>query len=378
MKLAATVIVFCVCTLVLLGLVTLYSAGMSGDGSKYMVTQMVWASLGLVACAAFALMDYRLLARVAWVVVPVVLLLLLLVLVPGVGTVKNGARRWLSFGSFNVQPSEMAKLALIIGLAAYCHWQQRRMSEFKRGLLVPGAGVALMLGLIFLEPDFGTTMLLAAVAGTMLLIAGVRLRHIAPIALVGLVAFVLLVLANPNRRERVMAWLQPELHKQDRGYQSYQAMLALGRGGVTGVGLGDSRQKLGFIPEHHTDFILAVIGEEFGLVGTLMLLAIFSTLFCAILSVARAASDPFGFYLATGIAFLVGLQAFINIGVVTSVLPNKGLALPFVSYGGSSLLVMLGAIGMVLSVARRGETPAKKNSAKANPFSTSRTAAQFG
>jgi cell division protein FtsW len=386
MKLATTAIVFCVCALVLLGLVSLYSAGMAGGNAAKLGPQAVWLGIGVVACIAFTFLDYRVLARMAWVIVPVTLLLLLLVLIPGVGQKINGARRWLNFGGFNVQPSELAKLALIIGLAAYCQWQQRRMGEFKRGLLIPGAGAAALLGLVLLEPDFGTAMLLAAVAGSMLVIAGVRLRYIAPIALVGLVAFTLLVLANANRSERIDAWLNPEQHKDGLGYQAYQAMLALGRGGVTGVGLGDSRQKLGFIPEHHTDFILAVIGEEFGLAGTLPLLLVFAVLVAAMLAVARCAADPFGFYLACGIAFLIGLQAFINIGVVTSVLPNKGMALPFVSYGGSSLVIMLSAVGMVLSVARRGEAPVKtkragrktsKETGKSNPFSSGNPEAQF-
>ncbi len=379
MKLATTVIVFCVCTLVLLGLVSLYSAGMWKDGSRYVTKQSVWLALGLTACVAFTLMDYRLMARLIWVLAPVTLLLLVLPFVPALAEDINGARRWIRFGPVTVQPSELAKLTLIIGLAAYFVNNQRHMGEFKRGLLFPLAGAGVFLVLIFKQNDYGTTLLLACVAGVLLVVAGVRIRHFAPVAAVGLFAFAMLILANPTKLRRIDAWINPQEHLQESALQAYKAMIALGSGGITGVGLGDSRLKLGYIPENHTDFILSVIGEEFGLVGTLTLLAFYVALFVAILAVARSAADPFGFYLAVGIAFLIGLQSFINIGVVTSVLPNKGIALPFVSYGGSSLIVMLSAIGIVLSVALRGEAPVKqKKAAKANPFTTTGAASQFG
>jgi cell division protein FtsW len=367
MKFATTLLVFCVCALLMLGLVILYSAGMATAGPKYMVTQLVWATLGAMACAIVTAVDYRVLRKVVWILLVVSAVLLVLVLIPGIGKKVGGARRWLSVGGLTFQPSELAKLALIIALAHYCDWQQRYMKEFKRGLLFPGLGIAVIIGLIFKEPDYGTTMLLASVAGVMLLLAGVRWMYFVPPAVLGISGFAVAVMTNPVRMKRVMAWLNPESAKETVGYQADQAMLALGRGGLTGVGLGDSRQKLGFVPEHHTDFIFAVIGEELGFIGTLAVVLVFVALVLSILFIARRARDLFGFYLASGIAFLIGLQAFINIGVVTSTLPNKGLPLPFVSYGGSNLFMMLVAIGLVLSVAARGEV--RQRSARANnPF----------
>jgi cell division protein FtsW (lipid II flippase) len=188
----------------------------------------------------------------------------------------------------------------------------------------------------------------------MLLIAGVRWRFIAPPVVVGLLGFGLSLWHDPMRIKRIFGWLYLEEHKEGVGYQAYQAMLGLGAGGLTGLGLGNSRQKLGFLPEHHTDFIFSVLGEELGLVATLLVLAAFTALVICGIYIALKAPDPFGRFVAAGITFLIGLQAFINIGVVTSALPNKGLSLPFISYGGSNLLVMLTGIGLLLSIARQG------------------------
>ncbi|MBI3882062.1 MAG: putative lipid II flippase FtsW [Verrucomicrobia bacterium] len=375
MKFATTLLVFCVCALLMLGLVILYSAGMSGPGAKYMVSQLVWAVLGVGACVAATTVDYRHLKKISWILLGLSVLLLVAVLIPGIGKKVGGARRWLSFAGFTIQPSELAKIALIIALAHYAELQQRHMKELKRGLLLPGLGVVVVLGLIFREPDYGTTMLLGCVAGILLLLAGVRWLYLIPPVVVGLTGFVLAIAFNPIRLSRVLAWLNPEAAKDGVGYQSHQAMLALGSGGITGLGLGNSRQKLGFVPEHHTDFIFSVIGEELGLIGSLVVVALFIALVVSALYIARGARDNFGFHLAAGVAFLIGLQAFINIGVVTSTLPNKGLPLPFVSYGGSNLFMMLTAVGLVLSVARRAEV--REKSARSNPFGAKEIAGQF-
>lgn len=368
MKFATTFLVFCVASLLMLGMVMLYSSSMAQVGARYLLMQLLWCGLGLVSCVAMAAVDYQQLKRFAWPIYGLAILLLILVLIPGIGAKVNGARRWLDLGGgMKFQSSEFAKVALVIALAAYASQHQRHMGEFQRGLLLPGAIVAGIVALVFVEPDRGTSILLAAVSGMVLLVAGARVKYFLPPVL-GAGAFLTWSLWNdPMRMRRIFSWIYLEENKEGVGYQAYQAMLALGSGGVNGVGLGSSRQKLGFLPEHHTDFLFSIIGEELGVFATIGIVALFFGLVLCGLYIARHAREPFGFFLAGGLTFLIGLQAFINIGVVTSALPNKGLPLPFVSYGGSSLLMMLTAIGLLLSVARRAEVQTVR--AK-NPFGT--------
>lgn len=365
MKFATTTLATSVAALLTLGLVMLYSASMTQKGANVLLAQIVWCVLGCVACVTAACVDYRLLKKLAWPIFIVSLVLLALVLAPQVGQRINGARRWFSFGGVNFQPSELGKIALIILLAWYCERYQRHMHTWTRGILLPGILIALPLGLIFVEPDRGTTVLLAAVAGTMLLVAGVQWRYLFPPVVLGILGLALSLWNDSMRLKRIFSWLYLEENKQGVGYQAYQAMIALGSGGWFGLGLGNGRQKLGFVPEHHTDFILSIIGEELGLVATLGVVVGFVLIVICGVYIATHARDAFGTMLACGVTFLIGLQAFINIGVVTSALPNKGLALPFISYGGSNLVAMLGCVGLLFSVARQGrESEAKRT----NPF----------
>jgi cell division protein FtsW len=352
MRFAVTILVSCVAGLLALGMVMLYSSSMVQVGPYYLIRQSMWFALGLAACLLAARLDYRILKKLAWLFLLVAIALLALVLVIGRNT--NGATRWFDFYGFRFQPSELAKLALIIALAHYGERHQRQMPTFKRGMLVPGIFIAVVLLLIFVEPDRGTTILLAAVSAMMLLIAGVRWRCFVPPALLGLTGLAISIWHDPMRIKRIFAWLYLEENKSGVGYQAYQAMLALGAGGWTGLGLGNSRQKLGFVPEHHTDFLFSIIGEELGLIATLAVVAAFVAIVICGIYMAMNARDTFGLLLGSGITFLIGLQAFINIGVVTSALPNKGLPLPFISYGGSNLLMLLVCVGLLLSIARHG------------------------
>jgi cell division protein FtsW len=236
-----------------------------------------------------------------------------------------------------------------------------------KGILWPGAIIGGVVGLIFLEPDYGTTLLLAAVSFIMLFVAGTRMRLIIPVMAIGLVAIGLSVAHNKNRSSRVDAFLHPERHLDGKAFQQHQAKIALGSGGLFGIGLGDGRQKYGYVPENHTDFILSIVGEELGLVATLGVVLAFLGISISGIYIAAHASDRFGMMLGLGITVLIALQAFINIGVVTMVLPNKGLPLPFVSYGGSSLLMMLTSVGVLLSVARHAHEPVRRVRA-CNPF----------
>jgi cell division protein FtsW len=357
MKIAVTTLAFCVAALLALGMVMLYSSSMTQVGAHYLMLQLVWCALGLVLCVAAASLDYRLLKKFAWPFFGLAVLLLALVLVPHIGLRLNGARRWFSFHRVHFQPSELAKLAVIIALAWYGEHCQRQMQSWKKGILLPGFIIGPVLALIFVEPDWGTTILLACVSVAMLIVAGVRWRCVIPPVIVGAAGLVVLLLHNPVRRERLLAFLHPEQYKSGIGYQQWQAVLALGSGGWLGEGLGNSRQKLGFIPEHHTDFILPVIGEELGVIATLAVVLAFLVIVVCGIYISWRARDTFGQLLALGISCLIGLQACINVGVVTSSLPNKGIALPFISYGGSNLLAMLVCVGLLFSIARLAGAP---------------------
>ncbi|HTQ52766.1 MAG TPA: putative lipid II flippase FtsW [Candidatus Acidoferrales bacterium] len=352
MRFAVTTLAFCVAALLALGLVMLYSSSMSQVGAHYLMWQLVWCALGFVLCVVATALDYQLLRKFAWPIFLLAVLLLVAVLVPHIGRKINGARRWFDFHGVRFQPSEFAKIALVILLAWYGHHCQRHMHTWSRGVVLPGIFIVLVLGLVFVEPDRGTTILLAAVSGAMLLLAGSRWKYIVPPVLLGIVALAVSILFDPMRLKRIFSWWDLEQHKDGVGYQAYQAMIALGSGGWTGLGLGNGRQKLGFVPEDHTDFILSIIGEELGLVATLFILLAFVIIVICGIYIALNARDPFGFLLGSGITLLIGLQAAINIGVVTSALPNKGLPLPFISYGGSNLMAMLACVGILFSIAR--------------------------
>jgi cell division protein FtsW len=380
MKVAVTTLAFCVAALLALGLVMLYSSSMTQVGAHYLMLQLVWCAFGFVLCVAATVLDYQWLKRAAWPLFILALVLLVLVLLPlphGITRVINGARRWFILPGMRLQPSELGKLALIVMLAWYCERSQRFMHTLKRGVVLPGLLIAAVLGLVFIEPDRGTTILLASVSGAMLLVAGVRWKHILIPAAAGVAGLAVSILHDPMRMRRIFSWWDLEQHKDGVGYQAYQAMIALGSGGWAGLGLGNGRQKLGFVPEHHTDFIFSIIGEELGLIATLAVIAAFVVIAICGIYIALNSRDTFGCLLALGITLLISLQAAINIGVVTSALPNKGLPLPFISYGGSNLLAMFAGVGILFSVARHAPAREKVSEPVAetadNPFAARAT-----
>ncbi len=359
MKWAAAILVFCVAVLIGLGMVMLYSASMnmemnkSAVGAHLLLSQLLWCVLGLIGFAVAAKLDYRRLKRLSPWLLGLAVVALVLVFVPMIGVAKKGAHRWIGYaGLLRFQPSEAAKLALILFLAAYAERYQRQMATFKKGLLIPCAVIALVLGLIFIEPDRGCAILLAMVCAMMLVVGGARLIFLIPPAALSMGGLAFSLLHDPMRLRRIMAWIHPEGSKEGAGYQAYQAMIALGSGGWTGLGLGNGRQKLGFVPENTTDFIFSVVGEELGLVATLAVVLLFIALVVCGIYIARRSSDTYGLLLGAGLTFMIGLQAFINMGVVTSVLPNKGMPLPFISYGGSNLVLMLVSVGLLVSISR--------------------------
>ncbi len=378
MRVAVTVLAFCVAALLALGLVMLYSSSMAHSGAHFLLMQLLWCGVGLVGCAVMALLDYRFLKKIWWLLLAAAVVMLALVLT-SLGYSSHGASRWFVSHGFSFQPSEFGKLALLISLAWYGDHFRRQMTGWTKGILIPGVMIGLVAGLIFKEPDVGNALVLSAVSGCVLLLAGIRLRYFLPPVLIAAVAVGVFIANNPMRSKRVYAWLHLEETRQDKGMQGYEAMLALGSGGLTGKGLGDSSQN-GFVPENHTDFIFAIIGEELGLIATLLVVAAFLAILACGFYIALRAPDTFGLLLGAGLIFLISLQALVNIGVVTSALPNKGLPLPFISYGGSNMLLMLSCVGVVLSIARQArDTEALVRSADepvpGNPFARAKTAA---
>jgi cell division protein FtsW len=325
-----------------------------GDANYLLKRQLVWLAVGGVCCVAAAGLPYPKLRGMCGPALVVAAVLLLLVLIPHVGVKVGGARRWLGLGGLRFQPSEFAKLALVIWLAHYLAREKRRIHLFHRGFVLPMAVTGGLLLLVLAEPDFGSTALLGLVAFALMFIAGVRLVYLVPTVMLGLTGFLVLIWHSPVRAARLLAFMDLERYKAGSGYQVWQAVLAFGSGGLDGLGLGNSRQKMFYLPEAHTDFIFPIVGEELGLIGTLAVLLLFVALVAAGVVIALRTTDLFGQYLGLGITMLVAFQALINIGVVTAWLPTKGLPLPFISFGGSNLMMNLMAVGILLSVFRQG------------------------
>jgi cell division protein FtsW len=279
----------------------------------------------------------------------------MLVLIPGVGREVNGSRRWLSLGVLTLQSSEIAKLCVIIYLAGYLVRRQQEVREQWSGFIKPMVVLFAVTLLLLLEPDFGATVVTVGTAFAMIFLAGVRLGHFLLVILGSMLALVLLVYIEPYRMQRLITFMDPWADQFNTGYQLTQSLIAFGRGEWFGVGLGNSVQKLFYLPEAHTDFVFAIFAEEFGLLGALTVIGLFSTLIARILQIGRRAEHKqqlFSAYVAFGVALMISAQVFINIGVNIGLLPTKGLTLPFLSYGGSSLIVCCMALGIVFRINR--------------------------
>lgn len=350
----AAVIVVCAIGLVFLGLTILFSATVSFRGGpySYLAKQVVGVLMAFVTAFVVSRIDLEYARRHVWVFGGIVALLLVLVAIPGIGIEVKGSRRWLGFGPFRFQVSELGKIAMVFCLAHYLALNQTRIGEFKRGYVYPLGIIGIFAGLIILEPDFGTSALVCAVGGILLFLAGAKWRYVLPSAGIALAGFAVMVMHNENRLRRFLAFLDVEGNKQAGTYQLWQSLLAFAVGGTEGVGLGQGRQQLNFLPEAHTDFIFAVIGEELGLPFTLGVVAIFTLMFVAGFIHLRRAPNLFQYLLVTGTILLISLQAIINLGVVTGSLPTKGMSMPFISAGLSNLLLMGMLIGIILNTQR--------------------------
>jgi cell division protein FtsW len=350
----AALIAVCCIGLTILGLTILFSASASFRQGPYFYLnkQLIGVFLAGVVCFVASRVNLDYARRYAWWIAGITLFLLALVLIPQIGIEVKGSRRWLGLGPVRVQVSEFAKLGLVFCLAHYLALNQTRISELTRGYLYPLAIIGAFAGLIVLEPDFGTAALVVIVGLTMLFLAGAKWRYIVPTVVLVVSAFTILVVNNPNRLRRFLAFLDVEGNKQGGTYQLYQALAAYAAGGTDGAGLGQGRQQLNFLPEAHTDFIFAVIGEELGLWFTLGVVVVFAVIFVAGLVHLRRAPNLFHFLLVVGCLMLICLQAIVNLGVVTGVFPTKGMSLPFISAGLSNLLLMGLLVGIFLNTQR--------------------------
>jgi cell division protein FtsW len=350
------VLLFLTLALIGIGLVMLYSSSSImaqerfGDSMYFVKRQIVFALLGLGVLIVSKNLPYVLYRRLVYVILGVTLLSLIIVLLPQVGHRVGGARRWLRFGPISIQPAEFAKLALIIYISYSVAKKKERLRELSVGYAPHLLVSAVFIGLVVMQPDLGTAITFAVLTFLLLFVAGVRLRYLLATGFAVVPLLALAIAQKGYRWERFLAFLNPWRDPSDTSFQLLHSLLALGSGGPLGVGLGSGQQKLFYLPEPHTDFILAVIGEETGIFGISIVLLLYALLIYKGVKIALRAPERFGTYLAFGLTLAVGLQAFINSAVVMGLLPTKGLPLPFISYGGSSLITNLLAMGILMNI----------------------------
>ena len=354
--------------LIAFGVVMVYSASavyannMFGNGFHFLIRQTVFAVVAFVVLIIFTRVDIGLLRRSTYPVLLVAVLLMIAVAL-GFGRSAGGATRWLAVGPVNVQPAELAKLAMIMWLAHSLAKKSDRMRTFSIGFLPHVLVAGLLMLLCLAQPDFGSAVMIAVLTFVVLFAAGAKAGYLLGCVLLAVPIGYAAIASSPYRMRRIKAFLEPFEHRQGAGYQITESLMSFGSGGWTGVGLGDGRQKLLFLPEAHTDFISAIIGEELGFIGVVLLCAAFGWVVFRGLRAAWRAQDEYAGYLAAGMTLFIGLQAFTNLAVALGLLPTKGLALPFVSYGGSSLLVNAAAAGIILNTSRYGVSRAVEASA---------------
>ncbi len=353
------ILFFTVAVLILIGIVMVFSSSAVyameeyNDPYHFLKRQILWVLIGSVVLVAARKVSYRKLQSFTYPVMVVTFLLLIAVMLPGIGKEVGGARRWLSFAGLSFQPSELAKFALVLFIAKSLVKRADKLKNFAYGYL-PNL---IVLGFFFLpilfQPDFGTALIIGIVTFTMLFVAGVRIKFLICSVLAIIPFLVSAVMAAEYRTRRILAFLNPWEDPSDTGFQAIQSFYAFGRGGTWGAGLGDSNQKLFFLPEAHTDFIFSVIGEELGFIGTVGIVILFAILIWRGFVTALRAKDPFGAHVAVGLTLLIGIQAFTNMGVTVGILPTKGLTLPFISQGGSSLVVLMLCVGILLNISEQ-------------------------
>jgi cell division protein FtsW len=352
-------LVMAVIAMLVIGIVMLFSTSAfakdaHGDPVYFVKRQSMWLAVGLVVCITASLVDYHFWQRTwhVWFVVAAVLLALCFV--PHIGLKINGARRWVGVGPLRFQPSDFAKIASLAFLAWWFSKYEKESKELLKGFVYPFAIVGILMALIAREIDMGTTALICCTMLVVMFVAGTSLRYLMSLAVIGLSGTIYIGSHLKGRSERILAFWDLEKYKDSAGLQQYQALIAFGSGGVDGLGLGNGRQKMLYLPFAHTDFIFPMIGEELGLRFTLLLVFCYIVIIACGTAISVRARDRFGMLLGFGVCTIIALQAALNIGVTTALLPNKGLPLPFISYGGSNLVFCLLCVGILINIYRQG------------------------
>ena len=365
---SAYILFLAVLGLLVIGIVMLFSTSAfardsHGDVYFFIKRQAMWFGVGLVVCIVAALVDYHLWQRTWWLWFALALVVLALCYVPHIGLRLNGSRRWIGWGPITVQPSELAKVAVIFFLSAWFTRYEKPTRKLLLGFILPLAIISLPAALVLGEVDLGTTALMGTTAFVVMFVAGANPLWLGIVSLSGLGALLIVATQISERMGRLSAFLHPQHFQEDAGLQQMQALIAWGSGGMEGLGLGNGRQKMLYLPYAHTDFIFPIVGEELGLRFSLLVVFLFIVIIVCGTMIALHAKDRFGLLLGCGVVSLLALQAAVNIGVTTSLLPNKGLPLPFISYGGSNLVACMFGVGLLLNIYRQGilEPPNKKN-----------------
>jgi cell division protein FtsW len=345
--------------ILVIGIVMLFStsafaAGSKGDVYHFVKLQGLWLGVGLVASMVAALVDYHFWQRTWWIWFALALVVLALCFVPHIGMRINGSRRWLGYGAWKMQPSELGKMAAVFFLAYWFARREKESGHWLYGFLLPLAILGPLVALILCEVDLGSTILIGATAFIIMFVAGANPFLLGGVSVVGVGGILFIATQISERMARLAAFWDPEKFKEDAGLQQMQALIAWGSGGIEGLGLGSGRQKMLYLPYAHTDFIFPIVGEELGLRMSLFVVFLFVVIIVCGMMIALHAKDRFGLLLGCGVISLIGLQAAINMGVTMSLLPNKGLALPFVSYGGSNLIACLFGVGLLINIYRQG------------------------
>jgi cell division protein FtsW len=370
---SAYILFLAVLGLLVIGIVMLFSTSAyardsHGDVYFFIKRQAIWIGIGLVACIFGALVNYQFWQKTWWLWFAVALAALALCYIPHIGMRINGSRRWVGYGPITFQPSELAKIATIFFLATWFARHEKPDGNVLSGFIIPLAILSAPAALVLGEVDLGTTALIVATAFVVMFIAGTNPLWLGGLAVAALGGLILAATQISERMGRLSAFLHPQNYKDDAGLQQMQALIAWGSGGMDGLGLGNGRQKMLYLPYAHTDFIFPIIGEELGLRFSLLVVFLFVVIIVCGIVIALHARDRFGLLLGCGIVSLLTLQAGVNIGVTTSLLPNKGLPLPFISYGGSNLVACLFGIGVLVNIYRQGilePTPVKRDTMKA-------------
>ncbi|MDD4956657.1 MAG: putative lipid II flippase FtsW [Candidatus Omnitrophica bacterium] len=350
-----------VAALLMTGIVMIYSSSAVyaydnyGDSMYFVKRHLVYLAGGVAACVIMMMTQRKWLEDNARWILCLAVLLLVAVLVPGIGVAGGGAKRWLRIAGLSIQPSEFAKFAIIIYLADLMSRKRYLMKDLMYGFFPPLIVSGFVAGMILIEPDMGTAVSVLFVSGVLLFISGARMTHIGALIMCMLPALYAAVRLKAYRVRRIMAFLDPFQYKEGAGYQLYQSFIAIGSGGFLGVGLGQSKQKLFYLPQSHTDFIFAIIGEELGVVGALSVLLLFALLVLYMFRIALRINDVFSSRVVLGIALMIAFETIVNIGVSTGMLPTKGLPLPFISYGGSSLVCHMAVMGIIFNLSREAE-----------------------